>query len=170
MLKKIQTFDDYILKKRNQYTFPTWVDHFMIFMSYIGNCGYVWLFVTAYFYYGAPPKQEGIKLFLVLIFATLLGQVMIKPVVKRLRPCHRYPINLKIKMPKDYSFPSGHTMSSFACVIIILNYNPILGILSLLVGLGIAISRIYLNVHYFSDVLCGAILGLLVGYCMIIIF
>ena len=73
-------------------------------------------------------------------------------------------------MPKDYSFPSGHTMSSFACVIIILNYNPFLGILSLLVGLGIAVSRIYLNVHYFSDVFCGALLGLLVGWCLILWF
>ncbi len=170
MIEKIQAFDLYLFQKLNQKTFPKWLDHLMIFMSYIGNCGYFWLFVTAYFYYGAPPRQEGIKLFLVLIFATLLGQVMIKPVVKRKRPCHSHDIPLKIKMPKDYSFPSGHTMSSFACVFIILNYNPVLGILSLLVGLGIAVSRIYLNVHYFSDVFCGALLGLFVGWCLTLWF
>lgn len=170
MLKKIQTFDEYLFQKIYNKTFPRILDKIMIFFSYIGNCGYIWLVVTAVFYYGLKHKYVGINLILVLAFATILGQYTIKPIIKRPRPCHSHQLHLKINTPKDYSFPSGHTMSSFACVMIIINYNPFFGILSLVIASLIAFSRMYLCVHYFSDVFSGAMLGLIVGQLILKLF
>ena len=61
------------------------------------------------------------------------------------------------------SFPSGHTTSSFACSTVMMLYNPILGIIGYIYAILTAISRLYLFVHYLSDVVTGVILGITIG-------
>jgi len=98
-----------------------------------------------------------------LLFTYILS-VIVKNIFRRERPI----VNL-IAKPKDYSFPSGHTMCSIMAygfvIYLVLKYvkdkrikYSVVLLLSLLLFL-IPFSRIYLNVHFFSDVLCGAILG-----------
>ena len=68
-----------------------------------------------------------------------------------------------IREPKDFSFPSGHTFSSFAAATTIARFSPRLGAAALVYAFGIAFSRLYLYVHYISDVLTSAIFGVATG-------
>ena len=68
-----------------------------------------------------------------------------------------------IAMPNDYSFPSGHTMASFAAATILWHWNRKVGIAAYLLAGAIAFSRLYLFVHFPSDVLAGAGIGCIIG-------
>ena len=72
-------------------------------------------------------------------------------------------VQLLITTPSDLSSPSGHTTSSFACSTVMMLYNPILGIIGYIYAILTAISRLYLFVHYLSDVVTGVILGITIG-------
>ena len=95
-----------------------------------------------------------------LAWAHLMGEIIIKHIVKRVRPCHTLDDDEQlIDRPRFYSFPSGHTTASFAMV----------GV-ALMLAMLIAFSRIYLRVHYLTDVIAGMILGLTCGICSVLIF
>ncbi len=71
---------------------------------------------------------------------------------------------LLIIPPRSHSFPSGHTASSFAASAVFLAINSELSAIIILIASLIAFSRLYLNVHYLSDIIGGCILVLICGY------
>ncbi|RYM06046.1 phosphatase PAP2 family protein [Sporolactobacillus sp. THM7-7] len=71
-----------------------------------------------------------------------------------------YPVNPLT----DHSFPSGHTTAVFSVIIPIIFYMPMLGILLFPIAASVAVSRIFLGLHYPSDVLAGICLGTIVGW------
>lgn len=95
----------------------------------------------------------------------ILVNLIIKKVVKRPRPFNLYKINISIPKPKDFSFPSGHTSVTAAATVVLIYYGVIynIGIWYFLVNILFLIlmgfSRIYLKVHFLSDVIAGAIIG-----------
>lgn len=99
-----------------------------------------------------------------LALDVLLCNVMLKPLVGRMRP---FTVNtgmeLLINAPKDFSFPSGHTAASFAAAFALLFVKNKLWIPSMILASLIAFSRLYLYVHYPTDVLAGILLGLIVS-------
>ncbi|MEG0368144.1 MAG: phosphatase PAP2 family protein [Coprobacillus sp.] len=136
----------------------------MIFISSCGDFGMSWLIIILITNIIDHTRSMSIDMLIALISATLIGQVTIKSIVRRKRPCHTYSdVKLLITTPSDLSFPSGHTTSSFACSTIMMFYNPILGILGYTYASLTAFSRLYLFVHYLSDVLFGMILGIGIG-------
>ena len=129
-----------------------------------GDFGMSWLIVILITNMIDQTRTMSIDMLIALIAATLIGQVTIKSLVRRKRPCHTYPeVQLLITTPSDLSFPSGHTTSSFACSTVMMLYNPILGIIGYIYAILTAISRLYLFVHYLSDVVTGVILGITIG-------
>ena len=72
-----------------------------------------------------------------------------------------------IAMPTDFSFPSGHTMASFAAATVLWHWNRKVGIAAYLLAAVIAFSRLYLFVHFPSDVFAGAAIGILIGIAAI---
>lgn len=140
------------------------LNEIMIFISSCGDFGMSWLIVILVTNIIDQTRAMSIDLLVALIAATLIGQVTIKTIVKRKRPCHAHPeIKLLIPTPSDLSFPSGHTTSSFACSTVLMLYNPLFGIIGYLYASLTAISRLYLFVHYMSDVVFGMILGISIG-------
>lgn len=94
----------------------------------------------------------------------IVGNGILKPLVARVRPCTLYPgVSMLSSMPTDYSFPSGHAFSSFAAAVAIFCQRKKLGIVALILAAGIGFSRMYLFVHFPSDVLAGVFLGTLSG-------
>lgn len=97
-----------------------------------------------------------------LLLGGILGEVFLKNIVKRARPfTYLKMANLLISKPLSYSFPSGHTTASFAAVGISMSKLKKYRFYILTVAILIAFSRLYLMVHYPTDVLFGIILGLL---------
>ena len=100
-----------------------------------------------------------------LLFCLICGNLVLKPLVARLRPCDlNRAVELLIARPADYSFPSGHTFASFASItVLFLMERKAFWIPALVLGTLITFSRLYLYVHYPTDILGGIILGVSLG-------
>jgi undecaprenyl-diphosphatase len=99
-----------------------------------------------------------------LIFGLLVCNIWLKPAVARIRPYDFQEnlgviVNLLIEKQHDFAFPSGHTIASFEAAVVILLNNKKLGIPAMILACLIAFSRLYLYVHYPTDVICSIILG-----------
>ena len=94
----------------------------------------------------------------------LIGNGLLKNLVARPRPCWIDPdVSLLVAMPKDYSFPSGHTLHCFIAATVLMCYDRRLGIPALGMALLVSFSRLYLYVYFPSDILAGALLGTGIG-------
>ncbi len=142
-----------------------WLDQVMRGVTWLGNGGWFWCALALLFLLVKRTRRMGVSMLASLGLGALVGLVILKPLVARERPCWIDPsVELLIPVPRDFSFPSGHTSSSFAAsVSMLLNRKkgkfPILGIGALVLAVLIGFSRMYLYVHFPTDVLAGAILG-----------
>ena len=101
---------------------------------------------------------------LALLFSLLIGNLTLKPLVQRPRPSWRHPeVALLIRNPLDYSFPSGHAMSSFAAAVSVFLWNRKWGCVLLAFATVMAATRLYFFVHYPTDVLAGMLIGIVLG-------
>ncbi len=97
-----------------------------------------------------------------LIISVLFTDVTIKQFIQRARPITEYPItNPLIKIPTTFSFPSGHTSSSFAAAWVLYRSMDKYNVLYLILAASIAFSRMYLYVHYPSDIVGGILVGII---------
>ena len=137
-------------------------DIFFPIFTKLGSFGLLWIIIAAYLIFIKKDKKYGITVILALLLSLLIGNIILKNVVARPRPFDGLEfINLLIPAPQDFSFPSGHTMSSFAAAFVLYKRSGRSGALALLTAALIGFSRLYLYVHYPSDVICGAVLGIL---------
>lgn len=147
------------------------LDIIMPFISALGNAGFIWIVITIAFLALKKFRRCGTMLLISLVMCLLIGNLTLKPYIARLRPSDiNTAINLLIERPTDFSFPSGHTMSSFAAATVIYNTNKKLGFTAFLLATLIAFSRLYLYVHYPSDVAAAIILGVLISLCTMKIY
>lgn len=161
MFTWIQRMDNRILMFIGKHMRCRVLDVTMPLASLVGNVGAIWGLVMAAFLITPKFRQFGIRLFGVLLLCGILTNFILKPLVSRPRPCHRnLERELLLERPQDYSFPSGHTMSSFGAAMVVFHVNTYWGIAAFTLAAVIAFSRMYLYVHYPSDVFCGAFLGL----------
>lgn len=138
------------------------LDKIMIIITSLGNSGMVWILLCTIFIISKKYRTVGIKMMCALLLVSILGEGIIKHSVHRIRPCFDMPtVQILIKRPHSYSFPSGHSASSFAVAsTLFLNIRKY-GIYALILAILISFSRLYLFVHYPSDVIAGIILGIL---------
>lgn len=136
------------------------LDKIMIFFTNLGDAGIVWIILALLLVCFKKTRKCGILMLISMLIGVILGNGIIKNIVRRDRPCWiDESIALLIKNPSDFSFPSGHTLASFEAAIMIFLFNKKYGVLAIMVALLIAFSRLYLFVHFPTDVLGGAILG-----------
>lgn len=140
-------------------------DMLMIFFSRIGDAGMVWIILAVVFMLSRRTRRVGSAMLVALAVEVLLCNVLIKPLVARIRPCDiNTLIILPVKRPQDFSFPSGHTAAAFASVSAMYfsrcKWWPAAAVLAAL----IAFSRLYLYLHFPSDILAGILLGILTGW------
>lgn len=130
----------------------------------IGDYGLIWIIVSIILILSASKKKYGYIMVISFILCVLIGNAGLKPLVERVRPFEiNKMIEILIAKPTDFSFPSGHTMSSFASAIILLYMDKRIGIFALLLAISIGFSRLYLFVHFPTDVLAGMVIGVIIG-------
>ena len=163
----IQAMDERILQAVGEHLHTPVLDRLMPAVTMLGNGGVVWLAAAAAML-AAGWFRCGLTMLAALGFGAVVCNVGLKPLVARLRPCDRTPnLKLLVPRPKDYSFPSGHTLSSVAAAVVLLHSFPLLGVAALSLALSIGFSRLYLCVHYPTDVAAGGLLGLFTAWLAI---
>lgn len=156
--------DNSILRMLSEGIKNKYFDIIMPYFSNINNWGQVWLVIAIILLVNRNKdvKRLGVTIIVALAIGYLLGEGILKHVIERARPLGEvYNFKFIITPPKSYSFPSGHTTSSFAAFGVCFFSKARYRYLALVLAGIIAFSRIYLHVHYPSDVLGGIILGLL---------
>lgn len=141
-----------------------WLDWLMPRITALGNTGIFWILLGILLACMMKTRKIGISMLASIAIGALLGNVLLKNLIARERPCWiDSQILLLIENPKDFSFPSGHTMVSFEGAVSIFMKNRRWGIAALFLAILIACSRLYLFVHFPTDVLCGAVLGTVIA-------
>ena len=146
------------------------MDKVMIFITSLGDAGFIWILIALGLLINKKYRKVGITLLVALVLGVILGNGILKNIIERSRPfINMEGINLLIKAPTSYSFPSGHTTSSFAAALVLsMNFKNKTVYIFILAAL-IAFSRVYLGVHFPTDIIAGIILGLSCGYIAIFI-
>lgn len=136
------------------------LDVIMIFITKLGDAGVFWIAVGLLLTVIPKTRKCGLLVLISMALTYLLGNIILKNLIARPRPFRvDNSVTLLIPEPGEYSFPSGHTMNSFtASVMIFLHYKKT-GIAALVLAALIAFSRMYLFVHYPTDILGGIVIG-----------
>lgn len=140
------------------------MDVIMKLFTYAGNWGIVWIVITIGLLISKTHRRLGGNMAIGLIICLMLGNLLIKLTVARERPFVVDPsINIIISPPTDYSFPSCHSFSSFVSASILAKFSRRAGAFAIPAAILISFSRLYFCVHFPSDVICGAALGIIAG-------
>ncbi len=139
------------------------LDFLMPKITALGNGGIVWIAAAAAMTISKKYRKYGITMLAALAAGVLVGNVCLKHLAARARPCWLESVPLLIRNPTDYSFPSGHTLSSVIGAFILNAANRKFGWAAIALAVLIGFSRLYLYVHFPSDVLASVVLGLALG-------
>jgi undecaprenyl-diphosphatase len=171
MIRHIKNIDIKVLKLLNDNLRHAILDKIMPLITALGNGGLIWFIASLYLINNKYYRIQGYMIITALVITTILGEGIIKHIIKRARPfAEMIEQKLLISKPITYSFPSGHTASSFAAAGILIAMDNKLSIYAVILALLIAFSRVYLNVHYPTDVVTGIILGLLCSKIVVSMF
>ena len=144
------------------------LDFLMPIITLLGDAGIFWMVCAAILLFTKKHRKIGIGMAIAMAMGLVVCNMILKPTVGRIRPYDfqeslGVTINLLIEKQHDFSFPSGHTIASFeACTVLLLG-NKKMGIPATILAILIAFSRMYLYVHYPTDVIASIILGTLFG-------
>lgn len=146
------------------------LDFLMPLITVLGNAGIFWIVVAVVLLLIPKYRKIGLGMGAALIIGLLVCNITLKPLIARPRP-YDYQlthfgktIQLLIARPHDFSFPSGHTLASFEGATVLLIGNKKMGIPAMVLACLIAFSRMYLYVHYPTDVLVSVVLGVAFGF------
>ena len=164
-MERIAALDFQILDWIQAHLTTPAMDVLMKLMTGLGEGGAIWLAAAAVLLCCPKTRRHGMVMVTSLALCLLVGNLTLKPLVARPRPFHIRPdFPLLIAPPGEFSFPSGHTMSSFAGAGSLFLFDKRWGIPALVLAAAIGFSRMYLYVHFPTDVLAGGFLGLLAAW------
>lgn len=163
MLEIIQNFDTSIMLFIQEHIRGSFIDGLMLLFSSVGHAGIIWIITGLALIAVKRYRKTGFLLLLTMGLCFVFNDIIIKNAVMRPRPFLAiealYP--LSPFPPESYSFPSGHSCSSFASACVLTRGFKKRGWMFYILAAFIALSRPYVGVHYPSDILVGAIVGTL---------
>ncbi len=138
---------------------------FVVTFTNLGNEGILWIILSILLVINPKTRKVGFLSLLSLAITYLIGCPILKNLFVRTRPYEVIDGLQRLIGPQgSHSFPSGHTASAFSCaVVIFLNIKKRYGIPVLTAAFLMGFSRLYVGVHYPTDVLCGALLGTIIA-------
>ncbi len=140
------------------------MDTIMPMITTLGNSGAIWILAAFALVCTKKYRKQGVILLFGLAVGVLVGNVCLKHLIARPRPCWLdTSVQLLIANPTDFSFPSGHTLSSVIGATVLTETNRKFGFAAIPLAALIAFSRLYLYVHFPSDVVGAVFIGLIIG-------
>lgn len=142
------------------------LDFLMPILSFITEGGVIWFIIALILIFVPRFKAKyracGIMMIIAMAAVFISSELVLKNIVCRVRPCYiDTSVELIVNSPGGYSFPSSHSCSSFAAATVIFLNNKRVGLFALLFAGAVAFSRLYVFVHFPTDVLAGCLLGVL---------
>ena len=136
------------------------LDAIMTFITHLGDAGIFWIAIAIVLIFTKKYRKAGIVALVSLILSLRFTNGILKHLFNRPRPfTFDETVKLLISTPHDSSFPSGHSSASMAAAVSFFIYDKKIGIPAIVVALLIAFSRLYIFVHYPTDVLAGLFVG-----------
>ena len=136
------------------------LDTVMPVITLFGDGGIFWIALAIVLLIFKKTRKIGLTMGIALAMGFIIGNLGLKNIFARIRPYDLNPeFPLLIEKLHDFSFPSGHTLASFEASVAIFLYNKKFGIAAIVLAVLIAFSRLYLYVHYPTDVITSIILG-----------
>lgn len=166
MLETLLNIDGGILLFLQETVRNPFLNPIMVVITSLGNAGIIWILLTAALLIPKKTRKIGCMSACALLATLLFNNILLKNMVARVRPYNAIdgliPI---IKKPVEFSFPSGHAGSSFASASVLYRKLPKkYGIWAIVLAVLISFSRLYVGVHYPSDVLAGILTGIGCSY------
>ena len=161
MLEQLLHIDGQILLWIQEYLrFPA-LTSVMKDITNLGNAGILWILITIVLLLDKKTRNVGYMSALALIGSLIVDNILLKNLVARPRPFAEIEALIPlIAKPTDFSFPSGHTTASFAVALVMVRMLPKkIGVPAVAVAALVAFSRLYLGVHYPTDVLAGLLVA-----------
>ena len=142
------------------------LDVAMPIITTFGDGGIFWIAWSVLLMFFPKTRKTGLGMAFALAMGLVVCNMTLKPMVARIRPYDLQAelgvtINLLQGAMHDFSFPSGHTIASFEAATVLLKNSKKMGIPAYILAIMIAFSRLYLYVHYPTDVIASIILGTL---------
>lgn len=167
----IMNIDFLILDFIKEYLKNPFFDFIMPKITALGNGGIIWIIAAIVLLAIPKYRKGGVALSVGLLAGLLIGNLTLKPLIARTRPFDLVEgIELLITAPTDFSFPSGHTLSSFIAAAVLTMIDKRFGYVAIPLAALIAYSRMYLYVHYPSDILGGIVLAAIISTAIYFIF
>ena len=136
----------------------------MRLLSFVSENGIMWIAASLAMMFKKEYRKNAVLVLAALLLSHIFANIIIKPAVSRLRPFVKYPqFTALTAPPAEFSFPSGHSTSSFAAAYFIGRTGKFPAAAAYSAAALIALSRICLFVHYPSDIIAGAVLGTLIS-------
>lgn len=163
------SFDLPILDWIQEHLQCTFLDKTMPIVTLFGDGGVFWIGIAVLLLFFAKYRKTGFSMGMALVLGLVVCNISLKPLVARIRPYDFQlqefgrEISLLISAQHDFSFPSGHTIASFEACTVLLLHDKRMGIPATVLAILIAFSRLYLYVHYPTDVLVSLVLGIAFG-------
>ena len=164
MIEAIQSLDSNALVFVQDYIRMPILTAVMVFFSRIGNLGLIWIFTGLALLLPNKTRRGGVFMLICLLAAYLINDLVIKELVARIRPYETIQgLRILVAPESSFSFPSGHTNTSFSAAFALTRAFGKKGAFAYIPAALIAVSRVYVGVHYPTDVLAGMIVGTIVA-------
>ena len=174
--EKISTSERFIMNGNFDWGILYWIqdnircdslDRFFLGFTKLGNKGLIWLLLSGQMLLTKKYRKVAFCVVIGMALGIIIGNMLIKNIVLRPRPCWLESGIQYLIFPHDYSYPSGHALSCTIAATIMFLSDKKLGIVAIPVAVLIAFSRLYLFVHFPTDVFGGILLGFLIAYVVL---
>ena len=166
LFNSLNSIDYNLLIQIHSVTQNSFLDSVMPYISAMGDMGAIWILFSLILLANKKYRMVGIMCLAALLLTATIGEGVLKNLMQRPRPFVLYPsIQPIIPKPPSFSFPSGHTGSSFAAATVIARNLKKAALPAFALAAAIAFSRLYLMVHYPSDILGGILIGTVCAIC-----
>ena len=148
----------------------------MKFITMLGDHGIIWLALGAVMLCFKRTRLPGFVMLVSLVLGFVLNDFILKGFFARPRPISQSEVLLEWQQstgyptPTGFSFPSGHSMATGACTLVLLHFYKNRAIFPTIVGYLIALSRIYMCAHFPTDVLAGILFGLIIAQACLLLY
>lgn len=172
MIEQLLTLDGAVLLWIQEYIRADWLTPAVKTVTKLGNLGFIWIVICLGLLCFKKTRKAGAAGLLALVFSLILNNLILKRFIARIRPYEVIAgLELLVKPATDFSFPSGHSASSFAAATAVVRMQKTSKwrFLLLIGAVCMALSRLYIGIHYPSDVICGSISGICCGWAASIV-